>query len=313
MRVSERVGFLESLKFFEVNSSEYVPGTDYIVVRPASINRPRDASVMFITTGHPQYRDVFLNVSGCLIFWPQEWPIPPEIEKRNAVYPCGNPHLSYGKFFAAHGITGLYPVDRFETLNGSWIAQTAKIGRNTTIFPGVYIGGQVEIGDDCFIGSGVRIVGRVKIGSRVWIRENTVIGTDGLSTDRDEAGHPVEIPQFGGVLIEDDVKIGANSVIQRGAIDDTVLEAGCKIDGQAFIAHNVHVGRETFVVGESFLLGSASVGAQSQVAAGCIFGNYVRAGDRALVGMGSVVTRDIPDNCVAYGVPAKPVRRRFEE
>ena len=304
---------MENLKFFEVNSNEYVPGTDYAVVRPASINQPRDASVMFITTSYPQYQDVFQTVSGCLIFWPREWTIPPEIREKNAVYPCKNPHLFYGKFFADHGITGLYPVDEVETIKGAWIAKSAKIGRNTTIFPGVYIGGQVEIGDNCFIGAGVKIVGRVRIGDRVWIRENTVIGTDGLSTDRDEAGHPVEIPQFGGVLIGDDVKIGANSVVQRGAIDDTVLEEGCKIDGQAFIAHNVRVGRETFVVGESFLLGSASVGVQSQVAAGCIFGNYVRAGDQTLVGMGSVVTRDIPDNCVAYGTPAKPVRKRFEE
>lgn len=301
------------LNFFHINSNEYAANTNYWITRPASINHPKDSSVMFISKNFPQYKDVFFSVSKCLIFWPVEWDIPSEIAKKNAVIPCENPHLAYGKFFEIHHITGLYQPESFQVIDGAFIAETAKIGRDTTIFPGVYIGGNVIIGDRCFIGAGVKIVGRVRIGNRVWIRENTVIGTDGLSTDRDKNGHPVEIPQFGGVIIEDDVKIGANTVIQRGAIDDTVLQKGCKIDGQAFIAHNVQVGQETFVVGETFLLGSASVGKQSQISANCVFGNYVHAGDRTLVGMGSVVTKDIPDDCVAYGSPAKPIRKRFEK
>ena len=304
---------MDSSHFFRVNTREYAADTDYWVTRPASINHPKDASVMFISKKYPQYRKRLFSVSQCLIFWPEEWEIPPEIAGKNAVVPCRDPHLAYGRFFAVHHITGLYQPEAFQFVNGAFIAETAEIGADTVIFPGAYIGGDVVIGSRCFIGAGVKIVGRVRIGNCVWIRENTVIGTDGLSTDRDEDGHPVEIPQFGGVIIEDGVKIGANTVIQRGAIDDTVLEAGCKIDGQAFIAHNVHIGKESFIVGETFLLGSASVGEQTQVAAGCVFGNYVHAGSRSLVGMGSVVTRDIPNNCVAYGAPAKPVRKRFEE
>lgn len=303
---------MEAKRFFEISTREYVANTDYLVTRPASINHPKDHAVMFITKKFPEHRDSFLSVSQCLIFWPEEWDIPKEISCKNAVYPCEDPHSFYGKFFAAHGITGLYAVDEFETVNGAFISKAAKVGQRTTIFPGVYIGGQVEIGDDCFIGAGVKIVGRAKIGNRVWIRENTVIGTNGLSTDRDEDGHPVEIPQFGGVVIEDDVKIGANAVVHRGAIDDTVIEKGCKIDGQVLVAHNVRIGRETFVVAGAFLQGSASVGTQSQIASGCVFNNYVHAGDHTFVGMGSIVTRDIPDGYIAYGSPAKPVRKRFE-
>lgn len=301
------------LKFFEVNSNEYVPGTDYTIFRPASINHPKDSSVMFITKGYPQYREVFFNVSECLIFWPEEWKVPTEISARNAVVPCSDPHLAFAKFFAAHKITGLYSVDEFEVVNGAYIAKTAKIGKGTTIFPGAYIGGDVIIGEDCFIGAGVKIVSRTEIGNRVWIRENTVIGTDGLTTDRDEAGHPVGIPQFGRVRIEDDVTIGANSVISRGAIDETVLHKGCKIDSLAFVSHNVHVGDESFIVGQTLLFGSASVGKQAQVSGGCVVGNYVKIGDRSLLGMGSTAPRDIPDNCVAYGAPARSVRKRFGE
>lgn len=227
---------MEEREFFAVDSGEYVAGTNYRIVRPASLNRP----------------------------------------KNHAVRPCADPHLEYCRFFRTHHITGLCPPDETEAVNGSYVAKGAKIGRNTVIFPGCYIGGDTVIGEDCYIGSGVKIIGRVQIGNRVRIRENTVIGTDGLSTDRDEEGHPADMPQFGGVVIEDDVKIGANAVVHRGAIDDTVLEKGCKIDGQ-------------------------------------VLGNYVHVGDRAFVGMGSVVTKDIPDGWVAYGSPAKPVRKRFEE
>lgn len=304
---------MEDPRFFEVGSGEYVPKTDYRVVRPASINHPKDHAVMFITAGYPQYRDVFRSVSGCLVFWPREWEVPPEVAEKNAVCPCGDPHLAFAEFFAAHKITGLYSVDEFEVVNGAYIAKTAKIGRGTTVFPGAYIGGDVIIGEDCFIGAGVKIVSRTEIGNRVWIRENTVIGTDDLTTDRDEDGHPVGIPQFGRVLIEDDVTIGANSVVSRGAIDETVLHRGCKIDSMTFVSHNVHIGDESFIVGQTLLFGSASIGRQAQVSGGCVVGNYVRIGDRALLGMGSTALRDIPDNCIAYGSPARPVKQHFQE
>lgn len=150
---------------------------------------------------------------------------------------------------------------------------------------------------------------RARIGNRVWIRENAVIGMDGMTTDRDREGHPVVMPQFGGVVIEDDVRIGALVGIQRGAIDDTVLRRGCKIDSLSMIAHNVVVGEESMVVGTTLLAGSASTGRQAQIGGGCMVGNYVRIGDRASLGMGSVATKDIPDGWIAYGIPAKPVRK----
>lgn len=301
------------MRFFEVNTREYVADTDYLVTRPASINHPKDHAVMFITNKYPERRDAFLSVSQCLVFWPEEWEIPTEVSERHAVVPCRDPHLAFCKFFAAHRITGLYGVDEFETVNGANIAKTAKIGKNVTIFPGVYIGGQVTIGDDCFIGAGVKIMGRVSIGNRVWIRENTVIGTDGMSTDRDENGHPVTMPQFGAVVIEDDVQIGANAAILRGAIDDTVLHRGCKVDSLVLISHNVSVGEESFVIAVTHLLGSSSVGKQAHVSGGCVVGNYVHIGDRALLGMGAVANKDIPENVIAYGNPARPLRKRFEQ
>lgn len=300
-------------EFFRVNSSEYIPGTDFWITRPASLNRPKDHAVMFITERFPEKKEILFSVSSCLIFWPEEWEIPSGIRSRNAVVSCRDPRLSYCSFFADHHITGLYQPDEVVEKGGAFIAKNAHIGKGTVIFPGVYIGGEVTMGNDCFIGSGVKIVGRVHIGNRVRIRENTVIGADGLSTDRDENGHPLTMPQFGGIMIEDDVQIGANTVIARGAIDDTILRKGCKIDNQTFVSHNVTVGEESFIVGETLLFGSSSIGRNAQVSGGCVIGNYVHVGDWALVGMGSAVTKDVPPECVVYGSPAKWVRKRFEE
>lgn len=297
-------------EFFRVNTAAYCPGTEYWVTRPASIHNPKDHAVMFITKGYPESRGVFEGVSGCLIFWPEEWEIPKQIAAANAVVPCENPHLAYCRFYQQQKITGLYQPDETVSRDGSLIATTAKIGEGTVIFPGCYVGGQVTIGRNCFIGAGVKIVGWVRIGDNVWIRENTVIGTDGMSTDRDEDGHPVTMPQFGGVVIEDDVQIGANACILRGAIDDTVLHKGCKIDSLVLVSHNVSVGEESFVIAVTHLFGSSSVGKQAQVSGGCVVGNYVHIGDRALLGMGSVAPRSIPDGWVAYGSPAKPMREK---
>lgn len=170
------------------------------------------------------------------------------------------------------------------------------IGKGTVIFPGTYIDNGVTIGKDCFIGTGAKIVNRTEIGNRVWIQEDTVISTDGLTTDWDENGHSVEILQFDLVLIEDDITIGANSVVSRGAIDGTLLHKGRKADRMTFVFPNVHIGRESFIAGQTFLFGSAAIGKLTQVSSGYVVGNYVKIGDLTLPGMDSAAPRtDLPE------------------
>ena len=292
-------------EYFVVKASKYVQGKEFNIVRPASLNNPKDNAVMFITSGYMDHVDAFFKCNNCLVFWPKDEPISDELLSRHAVCLVDNVRKGYCRFFRDNKITYHPPVEEFDIVNGAFIAKTAKIGRNCRILPGAYIGGGVEIGDDCYIGAGSKLMGEVRIGNNVLIRENSVIGADGLSTDRDKNGQALTMPQFGGVLIEDDVQIGALTVIARGAIDDTVLKHGCKIDNSSFISHNVTVGEDTFVVGESIMFGSSSTGKRVLVSGNSTIRDGRHIGDGAVIGMGSVVVRNVEDGSVVKGNPAK--------
>lgn len=292
-------------EYFRVNVSKYVNNKDFDVVRPASLNKPKDNAVMFITDGYMEQTDVLMRCQECLVFWPEKVDVPVKIEERHAVVKCESARNSYCAFFRDKNITYYPPTEEFEIVNGAYIAKTAKVGLNCRILPGVYIGGEVEIGNGCYIGTGTRLVGDIHIGNNVVIRENAVIGADGLSTNRDENGKALTMPQFGGVTIEDDVQIGALTVIARGAIDNTIIKRGSKIDNSTFISHNVILGEDTFVVGETIMFGSSSTGKQAFISGNSTIrdGRYV--GEKAIVGMGSVVVRNVDDGMVVKGNPAR--------
>lgn len=292
-------------EYFRVNVSKYVTGKDFDVVRPASLNNPKDNAVMFIFGSYMEHSDAFLKCNNCLIFWPQDAEIPDEIEKKHAVVKCEIPKNGYCGFFRENNITYYPPVEDFELVNGAYISKSAKIGKNCTIMPGAYIGGEVVMGDNCYIGSGTRLVGEIHIGVNVVIRENSVIGADGLSTDRDENGRALTMPQFGGVVIEDDVQIGALTVIARGAIDNTILHRGSKVDNSTFISHNVVLGDDTFVVGETIMFGSSTTGKQAFISGNSTIRDGKHIGSKAIVGMGSVVVKNVEDGSVVKGNPAK--------
>ena len=292
-------------KFFDVSVEKYVPGKVFSVYRPASVNNPKDYAVMFIFDEHMDKADAFLRCRNCLVFWPEGYEVPREIEERHAVVKGKIPTNDFCAFFRDNSITCYPPVEDFEMINGAFIGRTARIGKNCRILPGAYIGGEVEMGDGCYIGTGTRLVGEVHIGNNVVIRENTVIGADGLSTDRDDNGRALTMPQFGGVIIEDDVQIGALTVISRGAIDNTIIRRGSKIDNSTFISHNVVLGEDTFVVGETIMFGSSSTGSQAFISGNSTIRDGRHVGAKAIVGMGSVVVRNVEDGTVVKGNPAK--------
>ena len=292
-------------EFFCIDASKYDSNKHYNVVRPASINHPQNNSVMFITEGYMDKWEVLLSVKDCIVIWPQNIEVPEAVSEKHAVIKCGDPRRGQALFYRENNITyNAKPVD-YEMNNGAFIGKGAKIGKNTVIFPGAYIDSEVVIGENCYIASGVRIVGSVKIGNDVIIRENTVIGSDGLTRMRDDDGKVATIPQFGGVTIEDNVQIGALTVISKGAIDDTVIHSGCRIDNCCFISHNVQLGEDSVVVGETIMFGSSSTGAQAFISGNCTIRDGISIGEKAFVGMAANVLKNVPDGGVVKGNPAK--------
>lgn len=181
---------------------------------------------------------------------------------------------------------------------------TATIGPNAVISAGAHIGSYAEIGPGCVVGrdaeigahsrlvANVSISDRVSIGERVTIEPGAVIGGRGFGLVND-GERWIEMPQLGSVRVGDDVEVGANTTIDRGAIDDTVIEEGVKIDSQVQIAHNCQIGAHSVIAGCSAIAGSVIIGKNCILAGAVGVVDHVRLADHVVVTARSLVTRDL--------------------
>ena len=296
--------------YFSINVSKYDATKDFIVTKPASINHPQNNSVMFIKKTYMEQSSLFALVEECLIFWPDTVEVPEQYRVKNAFVLSSMPHIDFCRFFKENNIDNLPPTEEFDIIGGAFICKNAKIGHNCRVLPGAYISGGCVIGDNVYIGAGTKLVGEVYIGNNVVVRENSVIGADGLTTDRDTDNTALTMPQFGYIVIEDNVQVGSNTVIARGAIDATIIRRGATIDCSTFISHNTDIGENTFVVGETIMFGSSSAGKNCIISGNSTIANFVHIGDESILGMGAVATKSIPEYSVAIGFPAKVVRQK---
>lgn len=190
----------------------------------------------------------------------------------------------------------------------SFISEKALIGKNVKIGYGCVIEENVVIGDNTEIHHNVVIRAKTKIGKNCTIFSGTIIGESGFNPLKNEDKSRNMIKHFGGVTIEDNVHIGDNSTISRGAIDDTIIKEGVKINKQVVIAHNVLIGKNTVFTAPTFVCGSVTVGENCHIAASVIR-NQCRIGDEAVLGLGSVVIKDVGPKETVVGNPAKPMIR----
>ncbi len=149
----------------------------------------------------------------------------------------------------------------------AYVGHGAKIGEDTVIHPHAYVGDQTVIGDKSEIHANSVVYTRCVIGDRAIIHSGAVIGADGFGFAYEE-GHWLKVPQTGRVVIGDDVEVGANTTIDRGAIDDTVIEDGVKLDNQIQIGHNVCIGAHTAIAGCAAIAGSTRIGHHCRIGGG---------------------------------------------
>jgi UDP-3-O-[3-hydroxymyristoyl] glucosamine N-acyltransferase len=184
------------------------------------------------------------------------------------------------------------------------VGERVKIGANVVLQAGNFLGDDSVLGDDVRLFPNVTIYERTQIGQRVRIHAGTVIGSDGYGYVLD-AGIHLKVPQIGHVIIGDDVEIGANVTVDRGALGPTVIGKGTKIDNLVQVAHNVQIGEHCLVISQVGISGSTKLGNHVVLAGQAGLAGHLKIGDQAVVGAQSGVMTDIPGG-TWLGSPAQP-------
>jgi len=210
------------------------------------------------------------------------------------------------------------------------IGPKCKIGERTTIMAGTILGGEVTVGANCLIYPGCLIADYVKIGEKVILQQGAVIGSDGFGyvAERpsnmeirmaggkelsDEPNALLKIPQIGTVEIGDEVEIGSCATIDRATMGATKIGKGTKIDNLVMVAHNVRVGREVIIVGQSGIGGSCRLDDRAIVAGHVAIADHMHIGKDAIIQGKAGVMKDVEEGDVQQGIPAIPMKQFFRE
>lgn len=231
-----------------------------------------------------------------------------------------NPQIAFAKLLSLFCLPKPEPKG---VMPGAHVSPSAELGKDISIYPGAFIGEGVKIGDrvvihpgavvydGCTIGddvilhSNVSIRERCSIGHRVILHNGVVIGSDGFGYVPDGRKH-FKVPQVGIVVIEDDVEIGANSTVDRAALEQTVIRRGTKIDNLVQIAHNCVIGEDCIIVAQVGVAGSAKLGNNVIVGGQAGIVGHITICDNVMIGGQSGVSNDVKEPGVYSGTPNMP-------
>ena len=288
---------------------------DLQVEAVATLGRDRPGTICFL--GSSRYRKALQDTQATAVI------LPPELaaDCPVAALVSTNPYLSFARVASElHPPRALPPgIDASAQVSAqAELAADVRVGANAVIEAGAVIAPGVQVGPACivrqnaYIGAQTRLVARVtvaeqtQIGQRCLLHPGAVIGADGFGFAQDERAW-VRIPQLGRVVIGDDVDIGANTTIDRGALDDTVIESGAKIDNQVQLGHNVRVGAHAAIAACVGIAGSTTVGKYCQLGGGCGIAGHLVLADGVVLTGGTLVHNSIKQAGVySGGAPAQP-------
>ena len=309
--------FLPLGKVLEITGAKLVREVDIDkkITNIATLDEANKSEISFLNSG--QYFQKFIDSKAGFCFIGEKYVEKSPIDITVLVHK--NPYFAYAKIAQS-----FYEEKPIEFINGKLIHPTAEIGKGTRIAPNAYIGKDVKIGENCFIGPSASIMDGCVIGDNCVINASAVIsfaiigsnciihngvkiGQDGFGFAHD-AGINHKIIQLGIVEIGNFVEIGANSCIDRGAIENTIISDGAKLDNLVQIAHNVIIGKGTVIAGCSAIAGSAKIGNFVQIGGGSNISGHISIGDGVKIAGMSGLMRDVAPMQAVAGIPALPIR-----
>ena len=268
----------------------------------ASINAATQTSLVFIDKNARNKDKLISETPACTIIC-DDVPDDETVYKDKCLIVVNNPKLFFAKLVSQQ-LSKFTPQVHPTAI----ISASANIAESCYIGAHVVIGENVEIGENTFIHSNCSIYDNVKIGRNVIIDAGCVIGAAGFGFVRDEiTGEPTRFPQLGGVIIEDDVEIGANTCIDRGALQDTIIRKGVKIDNLVHIGHNIEIDEYSYIITHTAIGGSTKIGKRCWIATSDIM-NKITIGDDVTIGLGAVVVDSVPSGATYLGNPAMNIR-----
>jgi UDP-3-O-[3-hydroxymyristoyl] glucosamine N-acyltransferase len=253
------------------------------------------------------------------------------IWKKSAIVACDDPYLAMAilseKFSQPPKLneTQIHPTaiihPSAQIGKSVWIGprvvveEGARVGQNSTIQAGCYIGKHSKMGENCTLYANVVIYENVTIGNRIRIHAGAVVGSDGfgyapIRKDGNVVGHQ-KIYHLGTVVIGDDVELGANACVDRGTFGETRIDNHAKLDNMCHVGHNAHVEEGAIMCGGVFLAGNARIGKYAYIGGLTGVTNKVYIGDRAQVGAGSMMTKNVPADGTGVGNPQREYREHF--
>ena len=194
------------------------------------------------------------------------------------------------------------------------IHPTAVVHPNATIAPTASVGpftyvGNASIGDATIVDGHVYIYDKVTIGKNCIIRSHCSIGAHGSGYEKDENGTWIGFPQMGATVLEDEVEVGANSYVARGALGETRIKRGTKIGLSVCVGHNVYVGEHSMILSNAVVGGSALLGPRTWISIGAVLRNGIKLGAGCKVTMGAVVYKDAPEGSTIAGNPGREISK----